>query len=327
VQEFWDYYQIKRTGKIENIPVCGETSQLNEETTLDLQQVSSQVPAATVLMYQGHDPSFGTFATVFNRIVEDNRAQVVSVSWGLCEPGMGRAPMQTEHMIFKAAAAQGIPICAASGDDGAYDCGDEDDLSLAVDYPSSDPYVTAVGGTCLLLKEDYSRLVEVAWSGSGGGMSAVWPALAWQGESGEAPANRKTPDVAMLADPRPGYTVRYKGRWLRAGGTSFAAPNVAAFLLQMIEVADVERLGSANEMFYRMGRSTDGKLLYFDVVEGNNGNDRGPGHPTLPGWDHATGWGVPNGSEMALWYWGDEFYRSNQRQPQSKAPLVVPTRR
>src|SRR5579859_3363885 len=79
---------------------------------------------------------------------------------GICESSSGPGELQTLDNIFKQAAAQGISFFAASGDAGAYDCGDS---NPAVDSPASDPYVTGVGGTSLQLNTgayDY----ESVWS-------------------------------------------------------------------------------------------------------------------------------------------------------------------
>src|SRR5207237_4330781 len=115
----------------------------------------------------------------YNKIVTDNKAQVVSTSWGLCETSSGVPELQTLDTIFKQGAAQGISFFAASGDSGAYDCSD---TNLAVDSPASDPYVTGVGGTNLQLHAGaYGS--ESVWSnpnsttrgpkgaGGGGGLS------------------------------------------------------------------------------------------------------------------------------------------------------------
>src|SRR5207249_2783109 len=151
------------------------------------------------------------------------------------------------------AAAQGIPVFAASGDDGAYDCKEDPKpngkhvfrepgaagtgttppalptRTPSVDYPSSDPNVVAVGGTNLQLNSNGNRSSETAWTGAGGGTSDFWPRPAWQTGPG-LPVNdkRNSADVSLVADPWTGYAVYFQGNWETAGGTSFAAPNWAA---------------------------------------------------------------------------------------------------
>lgn len=328
VDEYWRFFGVKRTGSITDIPVNGCTSRLNRETTLDLEQVGAQAPGADVLMYLGSDPAFSTFTLVFNQIVTDNKADVISVSWGLCERDTGVAQMNTEHAIFKQANAQGIPIFAASGDDGAYDCkdteaqpdgrkgsGDKEGKApagksgsgsktvppTAVDYPSSDPYVVAVGGTTLYLDDDNGRAAESAWSGAGGGISSLWPRPSWQNGKG-LPANnsRNSADVALAADPWTGYAVYYQGSWSISGGTSFAAPNWAA-LWALIDEACKGRTGHAHELLYEAGQSGKYGTLFHDITIGNNGDGRGPGYNAGPNWDHPTGWGTPRALALCDW--------------------------
>lgn len=315
VDGYWKQYGIKRTGKVTNIHVGGTTNTPNGETTLDLQQVGAQAPGADVLMYLGKDPKFTTFTLVFNTIVTDNKADVVSISWGLCEMWTGSAQIQTEHAIFKQGAAQGQTFFAASGDDGAYDCRgldpgvDEDGNRkvppLQVDYPSSDPNVTAVGGTSLLLDDDSKRTIEIVWSGGGGGISQEFSHPAWQNGPGVPVSDQRlTADVALVSDPWTGYSIYYQGSWGVSGGTSFAAPNMAA-LWTLASEAKGQRVGAANATLYRMGRSADYGSLFYDVTVGDNGDGKGPGYKAGKTWDHPTGWGAPNGAAFVNWLKND----------------------
>jgi kumamolisin len=311
VEEYWKQYGIKRTGTVTNIAVGGTTNTPNGETTLDLQQVGGQAPGANILMYLGKDPKFTTFTLVFNTIVTDNKADVVSISWGLCEMWTGSAQMQTEHAIFKQGAAQGQAFFAASGDDGAYDCrgldpGKDDDGKpkvppLQVDYPSSDPNVTAVGGTSLLLDDDNRRSLEIVWTGGGGGLSQEFARPSWQhGPAVPASDKRATADVALVADPWTGYAMYYRGGWGVSGGTSFSAPDWAALWALGCE-ASGKRLGPANPTLYRMGRSAEYGGLFYDVTIGDNGDGKGPGYKAGTSWDHPTGWGTPDGAAVVDW--------------------------
>ena len=83
---------------------------------------------------------------------------------------------------FKDAAAHGVTVLAASGDEGATN--DEADGSTLYpmrvnSWPSSDPLVTSVGGTQLNLDQAGNKLTpDVVWNygfgASGGGTSAVF---------------------------------------------------------------------------------------------------------------------------------------------------------
>lgn len=296
IQTYWSRHNIKRGGQLIDKPVNGSTNKLEEETTLDVEVLSSQVPDADVLMYIGHDPSFVTFALTFNQVVVDNEASVMTVSWGLCEKRSGWLVMQTEHAIFKQAVAQGISLFVSAGDDGAYDCGGKKP-DFAVDFPSSDPQFTAVGGTSLEVRNS-GRTSEWAWTGSGGGVSNNWTRPSWQ-TAVNLPAGdmRLSSDVAMNADPYTGYSFYFGGNWGRIGGTSASAPAWASLWTLAVESAG-KRLGSANPFVYRIGNNPDYGKIFFDVTKGNNGAGRGPGFVAGTGWDHPTGWGAPDGTAV-----------------------------
>ena len=94
--------------------------------------------------------------TVYSRIVSDDKAQVVSTSWGDCEADVASAGNFIDAMetVFQQAAAQGQSVFAASGDSGSEGCFDgttsATSVSLGVDHPAGDPFVTAVGGTSIV---------------------------------------------------------------------------------------------------------------------------------------------------------------------------------
>lgn len=300
VETYWSRFGIKRSGQVFDIAVGGNTTVTHKETTLDLQQAGAQVPGADILMYMGVDGDSTTFELVFNQIVIDNRADVVSMSWGVCEESLGTKYMNPLNAILLQARAQGMAVFCSSGDRGAYDY-DANSTKMAAHYVASDPNVVAVGGTTLLPDRQPRR--EIAWSGSGGGASDYWRQPEWQIGPG-VPANgkRNTPDVALNANPfRSGYAAYFRGRWLVTGGTSLATPNWAALWLLADEAAG-KRIGDANQKLYFIGGKPELYAQFFvDIVEGNNGDERGPGYKALPGWDHTTGWGVPNGAALVEW--------------------------
>lgn len=328
VQAFWKEFGIVRTGTLTDVYINGQSTVVNDETTLDLESASAQIPGADIIMYMSKTPSFSNFTLMFNRVVTDNKADVMSLSWGLCEEDTGKRHMKSEHNIFKQGAAQGIAMFVASGDDGAYDCKvpepDEDEADgsvhkhddppanttkapakkqppkLSVDYPSADPYFVAVGGTTLLDRNG-KRLAEWAWHGSGGGVSSYWPRPSWQTGPGVPTGDKRaTADVSMNADPSTGYSIFFKGKWESWGGTSISAPEWAALWI-LIDEAAGKRIGSPNEIFYRVGDSPDYSKVFYDITSGDNGDFQGPGYKSGANWDHPTGWGVPQGEALKDW--------------------------
>ncbi|HLH66642.1 MAG TPA: protease pro-enzyme activation domain-containing protein [Solirubrobacteraceae bacterium] len=244
------------------------------EAALDIENLISLAPDAHVLVYQGPNslsgnPGSGPYDTL-SAIVNQDRARVITISWGQCEPTLGTADAQAENALFEQAAVQGQSVVAASGDDGSEDClsssGPFPQTAAAVDDPASQPFVTGVGGTTL------SALgpppTETAWNDAaaqssaqqpgagGGGISTLWPMPPAQADAAASlhvrsplssgstcgdPAGlcREVPDVSADADPASGYLVYWNGSgsvagspagWQAMGGTSGAAPVWAALL-------------------------------------------------------------------------------------------------
>ena len=140
------------------------------EAALDIENLIGLAPAAKVLVYQGQNsnsgsPGAGPYDT-FRAIIDQDRAQVISVSWGECEAALGPADAAAESLLFEQAAIQGQTVVSASGDSGSEDCTGSSSsprTELAVDDPSSQPFVTGVGGTSL--PSLGPRPTETVWNG------------------------------------------------------------------------------------------------------------------------------------------------------------------
>ncbi|EQD50443.1 Peptidase S53 propeptide, partial [mine drainage metagenome] len=195
------------------------------ETTIDEERSGAMAPGATLLVYDADSATDQDFTDTYNKIVTDNTAEVLTTSWGEPEADASSATLSTDDGIFKQAAAQGISVFAAAGDNGSSDGTSNSDTA---DYPSSDPYVLAAGGTTLTLTSSGTRSSEIAWSSGGGAESAVFSEPSWQVGNG-VPQNgfRNTSDLAMDADPNTGYSVYEGGSWSVYGGTSFVAPQLS----------------------------------------------------------------------------------------------------
>src|SRR5262245_57260721 len=97
-------------------------------------------------------------------------------------------------------------------------------------YESSDTAVIGVGGTSLTLASNGSVTGEIAWTGSGGGRSSLFPRPVWQTGAGVPPGNeRLVPDVSVTADPDKGASLVFHGHVSQLGGTSWSAPVWAGF--------------------------------------------------------------------------------------------------
>lgn len=147
----------------------------SDETTLDVEQAGGLAPAANIILYQAPNTDQG-FVDVFVKAIEDNKADTLSVSWGLWEwfdtqslvsmPGRKGQIDQLHALnnLFLQAALQGQSLFAAAGDEGAYDVNDQNakypDFSktLSVDSPAASPWITAAGGTTLPGDQVYDTL-------------------------------------------------------------------------------------------------------------------------------------------------------------------------
>lgn len=115
------------------------------------QQLSISPDAQHILVYNAPNDSTGqTVLDEYTAIANADAADVVSSSWGVCENDLTPAYAQAENVIFEQMAAQGQSMFGAAGDTGAFDCIRSDTTTIVnVDDPSSQPWVTSVGGTSL----------------------------------------------------------------------------------------------------------------------------------------------------------------------------------
>ena len=99
----------------------GATGAGTAEAELDIETVLSLAPKANVEVYEGGHSD--NLYDVFNQIVSDDTAKIVSASWtNGCEAYVGQSFQNSENTLFQAAAAEGQSIFVASGDQGAQGC-------------------------------------------------------------------------------------------------------------------------------------------------------------------------------------------------------------
>jgi len=261
------------------------------EVELDSEIVRGVAPKATQLIYEAPNSDQGEI-DMAAKIVSDNRVSVISISWGSCEPDTTASSMTAVNNSFKQAAAQGISIFSASGDDGSRDCTRSTSGSTvkAVDFPASSPYNTGVGGTKLTVSGNaYSS--ETAWSTAGGGVSTQFSKPSWQTGTGVTGTMRTVPDVSSNADPASGFAIYTVGGWQVYGGTSAASPlwsGYTALYNQKAKAAAKPVLGEANPKLYGLANGSSYGSLFHDVITGKNQD-----FTTKAGYDQVTGWGTP----------------------------------
>jgi len=282
------------------------------ESDLDLQWSGAVARDAGIsFVYTGGSSNYGVFdALVY--AVENDAAPIISLSYGDCESDYSSADIATMESTLAEASAQGQTLLVASGDSGAADCDYSTDSELvtsashglAVDYPASSIYATAVGGTTFSegsgsywssSNDSYngsalSYIPETSWNdssssdgleASGGGKSVLFSKPSWQSGSGvPADGMRDVPDIALAASPNhDGYLYCSEGSCSNgfrdsqsyltvAGGTSFGAPGFAGMLALLSQKTGLGALGNINGRLYALAASSSS--VFHDISSGDN---------------------------------------------------------
>ena len=265
------------------------------EVMLDIEVAGAIAPAAKIVVYFAPNTDQGYLDAVTTAVHDTtNNPSVISTSWGGPESEWTSQAMTNLDEAFQAAAAMGVTICAASGDNGSTD--GVNDGNNHVDFPASDPFVLGCGGTTLQASND-QIVTETVWNdlpnggATGGGVSDVFALPTWQ-EGFEVPSptvkagGRGVPDVSGDADPNTGYNILVDGQNEVVGGTSAVAPLWAALVARLNQNLG-KPIGFLNPLIYAQAVEADG---FHDVTEGNNG-----AFSAAVGWDACTGLGTPDG--------------------------------
>lgn len=306
-------YQISAP-PVRVVRVAGGTNSTSPEPVLDIEVLHAIAPQARLIAYESPG-DLGSIAQMFNRMVADGQAQILSISLGACEAGLSQSDansfLNSLDSTFQQADAQGISVLVASGDSGAYGCQNN---QLSVSLPASSPFVTAVGGTALFLNGNDSYSHEAGWegplegAGSGGGLSIYYQRPSWQTGTGVnnsfSNGMRQVPDISADADPLTGYSIYYSDGncsgsdcWTVVGGTSAAAPFWAGIvaLADQSGASSGKRLGFLDPALYRVGGAggSGASAPFHDVTVGGNLY-----YPATSGWDYSTGWGTPDAAAL-----------------------------
>jgi len=234
------------------------------EQTLDVEAVHAMAPGAHILYVGASDCQDSSLLQALNYVVAGRLADVVSNSYGdLGEDGIAADEVQAWNQVAIEGVLEGMGINFSSGDNG-------DEAAVVgqpeADFPATDPWVTAVGGTSLGIgakgqtvlqtgwETEKSTLTDGAWGpaaylyGSGGGTSQIFAepryqrgvvpdALARENQTGNN-RGRVVPDISMDGDPTTGMLVGetqtfpdgvYYDQY-RIGGTSLSSPLFAGLM-------------------------------------------------------------------------------------------------
>jgi subtilase family serine protease len=221
------------------------------EVALDVETAHAIAPGANILLVAttGSETlgvqGFPNMMKAEKFVIDNNMAQVISQSFASAEDAFGSsASLENLRDAFKAAAAKGVTVFGASGDNGTANT-TKQPVSKGgslipyptVEWPASDPLVTGVGGTYLCTNplagtndprtpyfvlgvgakcgsNTYNpghNLDEVAWTFSGGGFSRVFSKPTYQNTlpagSTAIGTMRGVPDIAFQASSATGALV------------------------------------------------------------------------------------------------------------------------
>jgi subtilase family serine protease len=282
------------------------------EANIDIEEAATQSTHAAIVSYEGPNSGLGEF-DVYQHIADDDTAQAVSTSWGLCEPDTNASFMNAISTELAQSAAQGQTVVAASGDSGSEDCfaGGAGPQTLAVDSPANDPNITGVGGTFLFGAGD-----EPVWNNcqgepdfatcdsdssgnegaGGGGLSAFFARPAWQPAVAQGTCSlascRQVPDVSANAGV--GEVFKSANVWIPVGGTSIAAPKIAAMVAD-VDTACTASVGDLAPKLTTLAAGNGYGTALNDVTNGDNDLtlNQGGDFTAVVGTDLATGVGTP----------------------------------
>jgi kumamolisin len=266
------------------------------EVLLDIEVAGAVAPGAKIVVYFTPNTSQG-FQDALTTAIHDttHKPSVISISWGGAESTWTAQSMTAFDTAAQAAAALGVTICAASGDNGSSD--GVTDGKNHVDFPASSPHILACGGTSLQ-SSNGAITSETVWNdgaqggATGGGYSVQFPLPAWQASDKIKPPTglgRGVPDVCGDADPETGYQVLVDGESLVIGGTSAVAP-LWSGLIALLNEQLGKPVGLLQPAIYALP-AADG--AFHDIVSGSNG-----AYSAGPGWDAASGLGSPSGTKL-----------------------------
>jgi len=282
-----------------NQALCGGTGGWAAEETLDVESAHAMATGANVHYFGANSCFDQDFLSVFANIVDHRSADIVSNSWGgvvFSTTGDEDPALIAEYThVFQQGAIEGVSFQFSTGDCGAEDpatgCGAAHTSSTPqADFPDSDPWATAVGGTSLAIGRHGEQLWNTAWGtdawfaaggvwnsigwvfGGGGGTSAVFaqpfyqrfavPAqLATTLPDGTTVSSRMrvVPDVALDADPETGFLFGMTQPLpdgtvgfaeSAIGGTSLACPLFAGLQADAIQAQHGIPVGFANPAIY-----------------------------------------------------------------------------
>ena len=272
------------------------------EVLLDIEVAGAAAPGAHQIVYFAPNTDRGFVDAVTTAVHASPTPTVVSISRGQSEDSRTAQARTALDQAIADAAALGVTVCAAAGDNGSAD--GMTDGRVHADFPAASPHVLACGGTSLQGDPATGIIAaETVWNdgpgagATGGGVSDAFSLPDWQSPAG-VPARagggtgRGVPDVAGNADPGTGYQVLVDGKRTVLGGTSAVAPLWAALICRLAQATGTS-FGMMQSYLYAGVTAGAAATGMRDITSGSNG-----AYAAGPGWDACTGLGSPDGTAL-----------------------------
>ena len=293
------------------------------EVDMDIEMAMAMAPGLSKIVVFEGNPNFNSPISILDTMAASNSVKSLSCSWGWSSTD--EAYTNTDA-VFLEMAAQGQTFFNASGDSGAFTTGSSSlngvDNPTAYNAPSSDPYITQVGGTVLsMTRFGASWASEVVWndgvdssgdhfdnSASSGGISSYYSIPAWQtnvvdlASRGGSASFRNIPDVAACAINIYEFTGPNAAADDYGGGTSASAPLWAGYMAlinQQLATNGEPSAGFINPALYAIAARTNYASYYNDVTSGSNIWVSSPSlFYATNGFDLCTGLGTMKGTNL-----------------------------
>jgi len=274
------------------------------ENTLDVETIGSWYPSSNLTIIVYIAPNSYVYSAVnyaINNTVNVNGSNVIpsvlSISWGNNESPANSSFENYMNTLYSNAVTKGINICVATGDNEATGYGSSVATTNAL---GSSAWCIACGGTSLICPSNVynGSTVETVWNnsnigqegGTGGGISAYMSKPAYQSNITQSATQRCIPDISLNSDPYTGLVYIVNGSYQLYGGTSTAAPAIAAF----IALTGITYF--LNTKLYKVNSN-----CFHDITVGNNKPLAYPtiGYNAQVGYDLCTGFGSIIGTTLS----------------------------
>jgi hypothetical protein len=155
------------------------------EATLDSQWAGGVAPGASIKIVVSASTATTDGVDLSSAFaVDNNLTDILSVSFGQCEAGIGPAENAFYNSLWQQAAAQGMSVFVSSGDNGAAGCDPAESNTaaqggLAVSGLASTPFNTAVGGTQFNEAGNNAAFWSVSNAPGGVSVGGYIPEMVW----------------------------------------------------------------------------------------------------------------------------------------------------